>query len=259
MSISQDVLDAIRTGVLVVAGSVLASVVIVAIWLQTQTTIEPINVLIMAASLPTLIAPAFCYFILRDHIRAARLARENYRLAHMDELTGLPNRRAFFEAARQIQARAAFVGHHFYCAIADVDNFKRVNDQLGHEAGDQVLREIAATLNAKAPVDSVVARLGGEEFSMAGMFATEAEAARAFRALVAVIDCKPVLTPDGPLPVTISLGYCEGGRTTELSSILSQADRALYAAKRNGKNRALNFRRPASATDSLSRGTGTAA
>lgn len=259
MSISQDVSNAIRTGVLVIAGSVLASVVMVAIWIQALPEITPIDVLIMAAIMPMLIAPVFCYFVLKDHIRAARLARENYRLAHMDELTGLPNRRAFFEAARQIQARAGFVGHHFYCAIADVDNFKRVNDQLGHEAGDQVLREIAATLNAKAPVDSIVARLGGEEFSMAGMFPSEADAARAFRALVAVVDRSPILTPDGPLPVTISLGYCEGSRTTELSSILSQADRALYAAKRGGKNRALDFNHPSRQTGSFARSAGTAA
>ena len=74
MSISQDVSNAIRTGVLVIAGSVLASVVMVAIWIQALPEITPIDVLIMAAIMPMLIAPVFCYFVLKDHIRAARLS-----------------------------------------------------------------------------------------------------------------------------------------------------------------------------------------
>lgn len=259
MTISKEVRRAIGFGVLITLGAIVLAVVPVIAWLAMDPVTTRSDTLLRAILLPLLIAPICSFFILRADMRSRDLARENHRLAYLDELTGLPNRRAFFEAARQIQARAGFVGHHFYCAIADVDNFKRVNDQLGHEAGDQVLREIAATLNAKAPVDSIVARLGGEEFSMAGMFPSEADAARAFRALVAVVDRTPILTPDGPLPVTISLGYCEGSRTTELSSILSQADRALYAAKRGGKNRALDFNHPSRQTGSFTRSAGTAA
>ena len=241
---SRDVMRALCTGLLITFGSVLASIVVVGIWVQAQTDIQRSDVLLMALILPMTIAPGVCLFILRDRMRTERLARENYRLAHMDELTGLPNRRAYFDAARQLQARAGFVGRHFYCAIADVDNFKRVNDRWGHEVGDQVLREIAIILNTKMPEDCIAARLGGEEFVLAGMFASQEEADSAFRLLVTLIANRPVETESGPLAITISLGYCEGQRTSELSSLLSLADRALYAAKRFGKNRAVDFASP---------------
>lgn len=250
MSISQDVSNAIRTGVLVIAGSVLASVVMVAIWIQALQEITPIDVLIMAAIMPMLIAPVFCYFVLKDHIRAARLARENYRLAHMDELTGLPNRRAFFDGVREMRSRASGSGRRFFCALADVDDFKAVNDRWGHDVGDIVLRDLAETLNTHAPDECLIARLGGEEFAIAGIFSSEVEAVRAFRRLVEVVGASPVYTREGDLPVTISLGYCEGARPSEISTLLSRADKALYAAKRAGKNRALGFSRPYIAIDS---------
>ena len=241
---SGDIRNAVRMGVLITVGSILASGLFVSAWLQLAPRVGAADIIFMAFLLPALIAPVVSFFVLRDRLRAERFARANYRLAHMDELTGLPNRRAFFDAAAQLQARAGFLGKCFFVGIADVDNFKRVNDQWGHEVGDQVLREMAALLNTHAPEDCIVARLGGEEFALAGIFPSDAAATLAFCHLVALVESHPVPTVDGALAVTISLGYCEGARTSDLSALLSRADKALYAAKRSGKNRAVSYHRP---------------
>jgi diguanylate cyclase (GGDEF)-like protein len=244
MIFSGDLLRAVRAGAFITLGCVLASAGAAYLWVTLTPTVQAGDVVFLAVLLPLLIAPACSAITLRAHMRSKRLSRENYRLAYMDDLTGLPNRRAFFEAASQLRTRAAFAGQQFYCAIADIDNFKRVNDTYGHEIGDQVLCDIASTLNAKAPQDCVAARLGGEEFALAGIFASPDEAATAFQRVVARVAALPIRTDRGDLCITLSLGYCEGVRTSDISFILSGADNALYAAKRAGKNRAVGLDRP---------------
>lgn len=232
---------AVRLGAAVTLLVICLVVTPVWLWIQAFGVIDGPTAIAFAVILPLIITPSLSFIMLRTRLKVYRLVNENHRIAHMDELTGLPNRRAFFDGARQLQARAEFSGRHFFCAIADIDDFKRVNDTKGHDIGDQVLREIALTLNSRAPDDCVIARVGGEEFALAGIFATPADATRAFRRLVMHIAAEPVHTQDGALPITISLGFCEGGHTTETSVLLSRADKALYAAKHAGKNRATDF------------------
>jgi diguanylate cyclase (GGDEF)-like protein len=242
----RDIAWAVRVGTLVTLLVLMSVVTPVYLWIQTFGHISNQAAMAFAAILPLIMCPTLSFIMLRTRLKVYRLAEENFRIAHKDELTGLPNRRAFFEAARQLQSRAQFVGRPFFCAIADIDDFKRVNDSKGHDVGDHVLREIAVALNAKAPEDCVVARLGGEEFAIAGMFATEIEAYRALGRLVRDVAAAPVQTPAGPITVTISLGYCQDKDSREISTLLSRADKGLYAAKRFGKNRAMSFDHPES-------------
>ncbi|MFN3610056.1 MAG: GGDEF domain-containing protein [Hyphomonas sp.] len=154
-------------------------------------------------------------------------------------MTGLPNRRAFFARAAALQALAAASEGQgqFYCAIADVDDFKRVNDTYGHETGDAVLVSVGRALGDLVPATGVIARLGGEEFALAGLFGSEAEARMAAAILVGAVAHTDYGAPGLSRPVTISMGLCCDTAEDNLSTRLSRADEALYWAKQAGKNR----------------------
>ncbi len=230
---------AILTGALITAGSVLASVVPVWIWLQIDPVIDHASIYASCIVLPMIIAPTCSFFILRAQMNAERLALANHRLANSDELTGLPNRRAFFAAAEQLQGRVALGEGLLACAIADIDNFKRVNDEHGHEAGDNILKSVGGALRVMEPEVGVMARLGGEEFAVAGLFSSEAEARHYFQNLVRALGGEGCVHGGHRLRVTISLGYCMAREGDTVSALLSRADHALYRAKAAGKNRAL--------------------
>lgn len=242
MHLTRDLRKALLTGALITAASVAASVVPVWIWLQIDPVVDHLSIYISCVVLPAIIAPSCSFFILRAQLKAERLAAENFRLANHDQLTGLPNRRAFFAAAEALHARAKAGEGVLVCAIADLDSFKLINDEFGHDAGDAVLKSVGRTLRAGAPADGIAARLGGEEFALAGLFVSELAAHAAFSNLVAAVrrtDCDHGGTR---LCVTISLGFATCGPVESISAAMSRADRALYDSKRLGKDRATNAR-----------------
>lgn len=238
MQMARDIWRAIGTGALITAASIFFTFVPVYIWLQIDPVVDRPSIYFSCIFLPLIIAPSCSWFVLKAQLKAQRLAAENYRLANIDDLTGLPNRRAFFAAASVLQMEADDGAGVFFCAIADVDNFKRVNDSLGHEAGDDVLISVAGVLRALEPPGGMVARLGGEEFAVVGNFADMGEARAAFEAMVrAVASAGHGVSR----PVTVSLGFTGAGARESLSTLLSRADEALYRAKLSGKNRALAY------------------
>lgn len=234
----RDVRRAVRTGAIITIASVFFSFFPVWLWLQIDPVIRLQDIYISCIVIPALIAPTCSFFILRAQIRAQRLAEENHRLANHDELTGLPNRRAFFAQAGALLSRSHRSTDIFACALADIDNFKCINDTHGHDRGDRVLKMLAAALADLSADNVVLARLGGEEFAVAGMFASEAAARIWFEALVREVEHRH---PAG-LYVTVSLGWCVAEAGETLSSQLSRADHALYDAKARGKNRAVKAR-----------------
>lgn len=241
MILRRDIQKAIATGAFITAASILLSIVPVYIWLQIDPVIDHASIYISCIVLPAIIAPSCSVLILRAQIRAERLAKENHRLANEDELTRLPNRRAFMAAANGMQARGAAGEGAFICAIADIDNFKRLNDSFGHEAGDAVLQRVGEVLRAIVPPRAMAARLGGEEFAIAGVFTGEAEARAVFEGVVRAV-ARAAYEFEGQRPqvtisVTISLGYACAAPGETTSALLSRADKALYTAKRTGKNR----------------------
>jgi diguanylate cyclase (GGDEF)-like protein len=165
------------------------------------------------------------------------------RRATTDALTGLPNRRAFDDRLRHLCADADRTGGNFCIVLVDVDHFKQVNDGYGHQAGDAVLRRVAAELGSGVRGMDLCARYGGEELALlmpqTGLPGAQ-EVAERLRNRVA----RTVVDFEGnPISVTISAGvaaYPESG--TSIDSLLAAADRALYAAKRGGRNRVVSYK-----------------
>lgn len=164
------------------------------------------------------------------------LTRANLRLADTalsDPLTGVGNRRRFEEALATMSRAAARQERPMSLLLIDVDHFKRFNDEYGHVAGDDALRHLADRLKAIAgEPDQVVTRFGGEEFALLAGSTDEAAArALADRILTAVGD--PAVGP----PMTVSIGVATSRGVGGAIDIVNAADRALYAAKRAGRNR----------------------
>lgn len=147
-------------------------------------------------------------------------------LADIDGLTGLLNRRAFLHRAIGRPGRQTLV-------IADLDHFKAINERIGHDGGDEVLRAVARTLVAAAAPDALVARLGGEEFAVLSDAATSIDPA------VLLTQLRQTAMPFD-LAVTTSIGSCTGPllREADWQLLYREADRALYAAKAAGRDRA---------------------
>ncbi len=171
--------------------------------------------------------------------RTAQLREANLQLAEAartDPLTGLPNRRALLERFDAELRRAERSQAPISMVMADIDLFKRVNDEHGHATGDRVLQEVAATLRGTLRAQDTVARWGGEEFlfllpetDLDGAL-TAAEAARTR------IEETPVRLGTLALPVTLSFGVAQHAPQASVDDTLAAADRALYRAKASGRN-----------------------
>lgn len=160
----------------------------------------------------------------RDLARSEELAARA--LADTDPLTGLLNRRAFL--TRAIGREGEQMLH-----VLDLDHFKAVNETIGHDGGDEVLRVVARVLRASLPSDALVARIGGEEFAIVAPLACPLDANTILSRLRA--ERMPF-----DLAVTASIGSCTGPLKTEIDwkKLYRRADRALYEAKADGRDRA---------------------
>lgn len=167
------------------------------------------------------------------------LEEELLRLAASDPLTGLANRRGFFEGAARMLGMSRRCGTPLSMIMLDIDHFKAVNDAYGHDAGDAVLRAVAGRLRESLRVSDLAGRVGGEEFAvlcpgtdLAGGVELAERLRLALEDMVVTADCRVV-------KVTASFGVaqCRGEQDVAPSTCLTRADRALYAAKRGGRNR----------------------
>jgi diguanylate cyclase (GGDEF)-like protein len=170
---------------------------------------------------------------------AQRLRRELQRQALLDVLTGLPNRRAFDDALERALARAARSGAAVGLLLVDVDWFKRINDTRGHAEGDAVLRELAQRLLAASRRADLVARVGGEEFAMILDAPDPAALGELAERVRRGVSAQPMALAGGPLCVTVSVGVAHrvAPRPDEGRALYRDADEALYAAKRAGRDR----------------------
>jgi diguanylate cyclase (GGDEF)-like protein len=172
-------------------------------------------------------------------IRSAQLLEETRRLAITDALTGLFNRRHFNQQLEENVGRATRYDEPLALVFLDVDHFKSVNDKFGHQAGDRCLQALARTLRESVRDSDQIARIGGEEFAILLIRADRELALSIAERLRTRID-DLILEEDPPLPVdlTASLGvafFREDG--SDPKSLMRAADRALYTAKRLGRNR----------------------
>ena len=160
----------------------------------------------------------------RDEAREQEIAARL--LAATDPLTGLLNRRSFLE---RVIGRE---GEHMLL-LADLDHFKRVNETIGHDGGDEVLRVFARALRGAVPDDALIARIGGEEFAIVAPVGSPLSAS-------VVLDALRAQRMPFDLSVTVSIGTCSGPLTREVDwkMLYRQADRALFEAKAAGRDRA---------------------
>ncbi|HKB60074.1 MAG TPA: GGDEF domain-containing protein [Gallionellaceae bacterium] len=160
------------------------------------------------------------------------------RQAKTDALTGINNRRAFFELGEQIASYCERNALPLSAIMLDVDHFKRINDTKGHHFGDLTLRQIGALLAREFRKSDLVGRLGGEEFAVL-LPDTALEHAHALaEKLRAVIAATPIALGDQQLQVTASLGVAVG--EYRLESLLPKADAAMYQAKTLGRNQTVS-------------------
>jgi diguanylate cyclase (GGDEF)-like protein len=159
--------------------------------------------------------------------RALRTARH---LAHHDDTTGLPNRRAFLTAFAAVMR----AGQDFGVILLDLDRFKPVNDRHGHEAGNDVLTEVGRRLaQLPAPV-RLVARLSGDEFALL-VHGDAEDADRAAHLAAAIVTAAPVALDTGvTVAVSASVGYTTSRAGATARHLLREADDAMYRAKRDG-------------------------
>jgi two-component system, cell cycle response regulator len=167
---------------------------------------------------------------LQQHLRFA---------ATHDFLTNLLNRSEILAALERELSRSGREAKPAAIISADIDHFKRVNDSLGHAAGDEVLKEIARRLKADLRPYDVVGRYGGEEFLLILPGCDLAAGTRRADHIRNLIGKTQIWTPSGTTPATISMGVTVTTSSPEQSvaDILHQADVALYSAKKNGRNR----------------------
>ncbi len=172
----------------------------------------------------------------------SRLATANRRLltlAMTDALTGLPNRRSAMARMNDAVAEAKRFNEQLACIMIDLDHFKAINDSYGHDSGDQVLKEIAAIFIDRARSYDMISRTGGEEFLVISSRTDATKARQLAERLRSAVQDHNFILPDGKsLKLTISLGVaawspaCPDG-----DALIKTADRALYKAKLNGRNR----------------------
>jgi len=185
--------------------------------------------------LPTM--SVFAYQI-ASALQNVNLLVEVQRLAVTDELTGLFNRRYFFDTAGKELEHALKADLALSILILDIDDFKQYNDRYGHMVGDQVLRGAARLMHACVRTRDIIGRYGGEEFSIALPGTSAADAAHIARRFLTQVADMPIPTDAGDLSVRLSIGIASLQPGVErLTELIKQADECMYKAKSLGGNR----------------------
>jgi diguanylate cyclase (GGDEF)-like protein/PAS domain S-box-containing protein len=176
--------------------------------------------------------------IVRDMSGHRDAAEEARHAAVCDHLTGIGNRRAFFDAAENELRRWRRMPRPLSLLLIDADHFKKINDTHGHPAGDAVLRHIARLMGDTFRQIDVVARIGGEEFAVLLPSADLASALRVAELLRAKLEAQRAPTDAGPVGCTVSIGVATmDEHIPNVEVLFKRADEALYAAKNSGRNR----------------------
>lgn len=220
--------------------STLGSLVVIAIYAWLVDMPMPPSAWAATILCPVLISAPVSWILILQGERVRRLNEdlrvayaELDRVASTDDLTGIANRRAFFETA----SAAARRGGEDWLLLADIDHFKSINDRFGHERGDAYLTAVARTLRDAARPSDVVGRLGGEEFAVLLRGASRVDAQKIADGARADVASLTLTSEDGrAIATTLSIGLtaCMAGAT--LHDDLKRADDALYHAKRQGRD-----------------------
>jgi diguanylate cyclase (GGDEF)-like protein len=241
-------MNAVSRATLVAIAGVVASIVIALIVLPLLGSSFGPAALVMCVACPLLIGFPVSLRTFRQS-EQLRLVNEALRKAHgelarahaelaekarLDPMTGMLNREAFFASIRDARVEPAAGA----LLIIDADHFKRINDEHGHMTGDAALLRIAAAIRSGARPNDILGRIGGEEFGVFMPAVGDLEAtvvAEQIRRAVEGITFR--LAPGRELALSVSIGGMPAPRSAALTDLMRSADRALYEAKRRGRNR----------------------
>jgi diguanylate cyclase (GGDEF)-like protein len=229
----------------VTAASIVSSLFITVIALRAADYGDVPLAYALAGLLPAFAVPVTVYPLVRANRRLRTMKSELETLALTDVLTGLPNRRAFFERAEEIFASATTVTtveKPIAAMMLDIDRFKTINDTHGHNTGDTVLCVVATTIRdavaSSGATDWIVARLGGEEFAILVVGLTPSAVAQLADRIGQ--DARQLRIPHGGemISTTVSIGVSlRRDPTSDVDTVLKAADDAVYVAKRSGRDR----------------------
>jgi diguanylate cyclase (GGDEF)-like protein len=198
-----------------------------------RAAIYPLDGLILGAAAITAVVLIRQVSMINEN---GRLMSRLRNLADVDSLTGIPNRRAFFEEAELLFEGPALAGPGRHTVLMiDVDYFKEVNDTFGHRAGDRVLSVVAACVKSQLRSADLVGRYGGDELVIALAGCDGPGAYAVAERIRSVVAATPIVTEDGVVNVTLSIGVAGAEHGEALLPVLARADLALYDAKRAGR------------------------
>jgi len=188
---------------------------------------------------------------IRGGVRVVQYQQQLEHQTQTDALTGLYNRRAFEKRLTEEIERATRHGHSLSLLMLDADNFKIINDTHGHQAGDAALVRISEILRTEMRKSDFLSRFGGEEFVLILPENHHEDARRAAERILSEVRSAVFTTNDAQFSLTVSIGVSSTSihRYSTASEMVEDADRALYAAKHNGKNRVEVFWPEVSKTD----------
>lgn len=188
---------------------------------------------------PLLITPILTWNIAGLLLRIHKLEQEQRHLATYDALTRLRVRRVFFEQLELAMKQSKQANTELAVAYIDIDHFKKINDSYGHNTGDVVLQQFAATLKQHFRDSDVIGRVGGEEFAVFLPQTAKLDAAELLDQLRQKIQSTSVECSEQQISYTISCGVTnfKNAASTRLDELIHQADVALYQAKISGRNR----------------------
>lgn len=186
-----------------------------------------------ALVIPLFVAGPLIFFLVRSNVKLLQTERDLTLVTRMDPLTGLYNRQYFFDCARSCGGTGQTV--HFSILMLDLDRFKSINDEYGHPVGDRVLKSASAVIQNFMRQGDICARYGGEEF-ICLLPETAIDGARivAERIRRGIEEHDPI---EGEFQLSVSIGIAGHQPDETLESLIERADRALYQAKAEGRNR----------------------
>jgi len=178
----------------------------------------------------------FAVGIMRDNTERKKMEEELRRLATIDSLTNINNRRYFLDLALKEMDRSKRYGHPFSLIMLDIDHFKKVNDTYGHSVGDQVLIDFCDTCMKELRESDFMGRLGGEEFAVAIAECDLEGAAILAERIREAVASHTVVIDNEEIHFTVSIGITQMWQDSDWNSMFESADNALYKAKNNGRN-----------------------
>jgi two-component system cell cycle response regulator len=195
-----------------------------------DSIMRPIEAQELRARMTTLLRRKFYADSLKENFN------EDLEMVISDPLTGLGNRRFFDRQVEPLFEGLKENGEDFSILVFDIDHFKRVNDMLGHDMGDQILKEVAARIVTNMRAIDIVSRYGGEEFMIAMPGTRQDDAFLAAERVRQSMGGTPIFVDGQGLSITTSCGVAQVAPGEQLREVFRRADTALYQAKRNGRN-----------------------